>query len=132
MGNRKTLLRSAAGWCALAGAVALMASPVWAKPNGPINATVVERASGCWVRDANGAYHLDANCEYMILEHRDRDGHLQHFRYRDHGRLPDGAPRPDTAQRITTPHPFCIGGYDERITPGGEYTSECQFRDHAF
>lgn len=116
MSTRSILLRLAPIAFALAAAI-LGTAPASAKPPGPINATQTERGTGCGVRDAEGNYHFDPNCEYMFVEHRDRDGSVQHFSYRDHGRLPATAPHPTTAQRITSPHPYCIGGYDERITP---------------
>jgi hypothetical protein len=101
-----------------------------AKPNGPINAAQTSSGEGCLVRDASGAYHYDATCDWHVVYRRNRDGVLVMYSYQDHGQLPEGAPHPTSASRHTGPWPGCIADeINEVTTPSGEYRSDCRFRD---
>ena len=103
---------------------------VVAKPPQPINAAQTSSGTGCLVRDANGAYHYDATCEWHVVYRRNRSGALVMYSYQDHGQLPAGAPHPSSASRHTGPWPGCIADeINEVTTPSGEYRSDCRFRD---
>ena len=109
---------------------ALMATPsvVLAKAD---NAAAVENGKGCLVADANGAYTVDANCDYHVVTRNDH-GTLVLVSYHDHGSLPDGAPRPTSARRNDVSS--VVGGETctgtETTTPSGDYSSDCHFNAH--
>ena len=125
----KQLLRAAAAFC-FAFAVAGAPSGALAKPNGPINAAQTNSGTGCLVRDANGAYHYDATCEWHTVTRRDRNGQLVLYSYQDHGQLPANAPHPTSASRNEVPWPGCIGDVIHEVTaPSGEYRSDCRVHE---
>lgn len=126
---KKHLSRIAAAVCLTAAAIIAPSAAV-AKPNGPVNAAQTDSGTGCLVRDANGAYHFDATCEWHTVVRRDRGGSLVLYSYQDHGQLPSGAPHPSSASRNTGPWPGCIGDViNEVTTPSGEYRSDCRFHE---
>jgi hypothetical protein len=121
----RKFMNAAAAFCLIA-AGALAPSAAFAKAD---NAAVAESGKGCLVADANGAYSLDANCDYHVVTRNDRNGALVLVSYRDHGTLPEGAPRPTSAVRRAVTS--MVGGQtcegNEVTTPSGEYTSDCRF-----
>jgi hypothetical protein len=106
-------------------AVAIVPSAAFAKAD---NAAVTDRGKGCLVADANGAYTVDANCDYHIVT-RNQGGTLVLVSYHDQGTLPEGAPRPSSARRA--PVSATVGGEtcegQEVTTPSGRYSSDCHF-----
>lgn len=122
----KRLLSSVVGLCFLAASVA--ATPALAKPNGSVGAQTAS-GTGCLVRDANGAYHFDANCQWHTVARRDRDGNLVLYSYHDQGTLPANAPRPSSAIQHSGPWPGCPDGINEVTTPSGQYRSDCRFHN---
>jgi YD repeat-containing protein len=115
--------------CIFAAAAIGMVSAASAKPNNPINAATTDSGTGCLVRDGAGVYHYDATCEWHLVRRRDRDGNLVLFSYHDQGQLPDGAPRPSSADRHVGPWPGCLDGITEVTTPSGQYRSDCRFHN---
>lgn len=98
-----------------------------AKPDKPENAAQTDSGTGCLVRDGDGAYHFDADCEWHTTIKRDKDGNIQMFNYHDKGQLPDGAPRPSSASINNAPWPGCPDGIKEVTSPSGEYRSDCRY-----
>lgn len=109
---------------------AVAASPAaFAKPDRPENAAHTNSGKGCLVRDANGTYHYDPDCNWRSVVRYDRDEVLVLVNYQDKGNLPAGAPRPKSAIRNTEPWPGCLAPViDEWTKPSGEYSSYCHFR----
>lgn len=112
--------------CALIAAAIAPATAI-AKPDKPENAAQTASGTGCLVRDANGAYHYDASCEWHTTIKRDKDGNITMFNYHDKGQLPDGAPAPSSAQQNYAPWPGCPEGIKEVTAPSGEYRSDCRW-----
>lgn len=106
-----------------------MAGTATAKPDKPENAAQTASGTGCLVRDANGAYHYDADCEWHTVIKKDKNGAIQKFNYHDKGQLPDGAPRPTSTQINYAPWPGCPEGIKEVTSPSGEYRSDCRWGD---
>lgn len=100
-----------------------------AKPDKPANAATTESGTGCWVRDAEGNYHVDADCNWHTVVKRNKDGSLKSYSYQDQGTLPDDAPHPSSAVRNTEDWPGCPDGINEVTTPSGEYRSDCRFKN---
>ena len=98
-----------------------------AKPDKPENAAQTNDGKGCLVRDANGAYLFDANCEWHTVLKRDKNGAIQFFSYQDKGSLPAGAPAPKSADNHYAPWPGCPDGIKETTTPSGQYSSSCKY-----
>lgn len=119
-------LGSAIAACALI-AAAISPTTAIAKPDKPENAAQTASGTGCLVRDANGAYHYDASCEWHTTIKRDKDGNVTMFNYHDKGQLPDGAPAPSSAQINYAPWPGCPEGIKEVTSPSGEYRSDCRW-----
>ncbi len=105
---------------------ALGLAPALAKPDND-NAADTSSGSGCLVRDADGAYHYDATCEWHLVVKRNKDGSLKFFSYQDKGELPDGAPHPDKADKVSHPWPSCGADINEVTTPSGQYSSDCRY-----
>ena len=122
----RMVLNSVLAVCFLAATVA--ATPALAKPNGSVGADTAS-GTGCLVRDANGAYHFDANCRWHTVTRRDRDGNLVLYSYHDQGNLPPNAPHPSSATQNRGPWPGCIDGIHETTTPSGQYRSDCRFHN---
>lgn len=123
--NTRTGLKLAA--CVVLGLMMSAAGGALAKPDKPENAAQTNSGAGCLVRDANGAYHYDADCEWRTVIKRDKDGNITMFNYHDKGELPDGAPRPSSAAINYAPWPGCPDGIKEVTTPSGEYRSDCRW-----
>jgi hypothetical protein len=121
MKNRSLLVFASAAIAALA-----VSAPAASKPNNP-NAAETASGEGCLVRDATGAYHFDATCKYHMVVKRNKDGSLKFFSYQDKGQLPDGAPAPASADKVTHPWPGCGADITEMTTPSGQYSSECRY-----
>ena len=102
---------------------------VMAKPDKPENAAQTSSGSGCLVRDADGAYHYDADCKWHLVVKRDKDGNLKSFSYQDKGTLPEDAPHPDRAINVSSPWAGCGADINETTTPSGEYRSDCRFQN---
>ncbi|MEX0645841.1 MAG: hypothetical protein WD076_11050 [Parvularculaceae bacterium] len=129
MSISKKLSASSIGVCILAAAVIGASGLAYAKPDKPDNAAVTGSGTGCLVRDANGAYHYDAACKWHTVIKRDKDGNLIQFFYQDQGTLPESAPHPSSAIRVTHPWPGCPASeIDEVTTPSGEYRSDCRYK----
>lgn len=101
-----------------------LAGPAAAKPDKPITAATTESGTGCLVRDAEGAYHFDADCKWSLTMKTDADGNITLYNYRDAGTLPEGAPHPDKAMK-TSFEAGCSGS--ELATPAGKYSSDCKY-----
>ncbi len=101
-------------------------SPAFAKPDNE-NAAETSSGSGCLVRDANGAYHYDAECDWHLVVKRNKDGSLKFFSYQDKGQLPEDAPHPDKADKSSHPWPGCGADINEVTTPSGQYSSDCRY-----
>ncbi|MEE2692467.1 MAG: hypothetical protein VX640_13095 [Pseudomonadota bacterium] len=101
----------------------------FAKPDKPENAAQTSSGSGCLVRDAVGAYHYDADCQWHLVVKRDKDGNLVSFSYQDKGKLPEDAPHPDKAMKNSGPWPACGADINEVTTPSGQYSSDCRYKN---
>lgn len=107
-------------------AAAFTLAPASAKPENE-NAAETSSGSGCLVRDANGAYHYDADCEWHLVVKYNKDGSLKFFSYQDKGQLPEDAPHPAKADKVTHPWPSCGADINEVTTPSGQYSSDCKY-----
>ena len=115
---------------AAAAALLILPAASLAKPDKPENAAQASCGTGCLVRDADGAYHYDAECKWPAVVKRDKDGNLVSFSYQDQGTLPEDAPHPDKASKNSEPWPGCGGNeINEVTTPSGEYRSDCRFKN---
>jgi cytoskeletal protein RodZ len=101
----------------------LSTSPLSAKPASTPTRNTPTSGSGCFVTDANGASSFDASCSYHLTWQTDSNGDLLAAMYHDHGQLPPGAALPKST--IIRDISFDDVRCQERITPSGEYTSEC-------
>lgn len=111
--------------CAFGALAALAISgTALAKPDKPITAATTESGTGCLVRDADGAYHFDADCKWSLTMKTDENGNITLYNYRDAGTLPEDAPHPDKALK-TDFAAGCSG--TELVTPAGKYSSDCKF-----
>jgi len=102
---------------------------VMAKPDKPENAAQTDSGTGCLVRDADGNYHYDADCEWHTTIKRDKDGNITMFNYHDKGRLPEDAPHPSSASQNNVDWPGCPDGIKEVTSPSGEYRSDCRWQN---
>src|SRR5262245_14579445 len=80
MTTRPVFLRSTLAAC-VAMATVIGPSTATAKPNKPENAAQTADGKGCLVRDANGAYLYDAECEWHTVIKKDKNGAIQMFNY---------------------------------------------------
>jgi|LZQP01.1.fsa_nt_gb hypothetical protein len=96
-----------------------------AKPDKPVNAATAEKGTGCLVRDADGAYHYDAECKWTLVTRRNAVGEIVLYSYQDKGSLPEGAPHPDAALKTDYDAGGCTGS--ELATPAGKYSSDCKY-----
>jgi hypothetical protein len=126
MSKRITRLGWTIAACILA-AAAVTPTAVLAKPDKPENAAQTASGKGCLVRDGNGAYSYDANCDWHTVIKRDKNGAIQNFSYQDKGQLPAAAPRPKGAAINYAPWPGCPEGIKEVTTPSGQYSSDCKY-----
>ena len=85
--------------------------------------------SGCYVTDANGTTTLDASCPYHLQLQTDINGNLLSAMYQDHTQLPSGAALPGST--ISRDISFDDVRCTERITPSGQYSSECYFQSRS-
>ncbi len=123
MKHRTKALRSVAGLCVFTAGMMIVSEPALAKPDKPINAATPLKGTGCLVRDADGNYHLDTECEWHIVQKLDKDGNPKSFIYQDKGKLPEGAPHPSSASKNSGALSDC--DYTEVTTPSGQYSSKC-------
>lgn len=107
----------------LAAAAPLLPGAALANPDKPINAATPLKGTGCLVRDADGAYHFDAECEWHIVQKFDKDGNPKSYIYQDKGSLPEGAPHPSKASKNAGSLDGC--DYTEVTAPSGQYSSKC-------
>ena len=126
MATRFVFLRSTIAACVAMAAV-IGPNTAMAKPDKPENAAQTADGKGCLVRDANGAYLFDANCEWHTVIKKDKNGAIQMFNYHDKGQLPAAAPRPKSAAINYAPWPGCPEGIKEVTSPSGEYRSDCRW-----
>jgi hypothetical protein len=108
----------------LAASVVGIAGTAMAKPDKPITAATVESGTGCLVRDADGVYHVDAECKWTLVMKTDAEGNITLYNYQDKGALPEGAPVPSKALK-TDFESGCSGS--ELVTPAGKYSSDCKY-----
>lgn len=106
----------------LVGAVAA-AMPIAAKPSTTPTRNTPTSGSGCFVTDANGTTTFDASCSFHLTWQTDSAGNFLAAMYHDHGQLPAGAALPTST--IIRDISFDDVRCQERITPSGNYTSEC-------
>jgi hypothetical protein len=128
MTHRRTIVRALPAAC-LASA-AIFAAPAAATPDDthPTSASS-EWGSGCFVHDANGTATFDPSCEYHLQLQLDTDGNLISAMYHDHTQAPAGAALPSSTliRDISFDDVRCT----ERITPSGQYSSECYFQSRS-
>ncbi len=126
--NRKTMAFALTA-ASFAGSV-IFAAPVTATPQDthPTSASA-EWGSGCYVTDANGTTTFDASCPYHLQLQTNTNGDLVSAMYHDHSQLPAGAALPSSA--IIRDISFGDVRCTERITPSGQYSSECYFQSRS-
>jgi len=109
---------------------AMFAAPALATPtNAHPTAASSQWGSGCYVTDANGTTTLDASCPYHLQLQTDTDGNLLSAMYHDYTQLPSGAALPGST--ISRDISFDDVRCTERITPSGQYSSECYFQSRS-
>ena len=110
--------------------VALVSAPAYATPEDthPTAATA-EWGTGCYVHDANGTTTFDPSCEYHLQLQLDTEGNLISAMYQDHTQAPAGAALPNSA--IIRDISFDDVRCTERLTPSGQYKSDCYFQSRS-
>lgn len=66
---------------AIAGSLAGITGVASAKPDKPITAATTDKGTGCLVRDAEGAYHYDADCKWTLVMKTDAEGNITLYHY---------------------------------------------------
>ncbi len=122
-----TRITSALAVAGFAAAI-LVPSAALAKPDKPITAATTESGTGCLVRDADGAYHLDEACTWHLTSKTDADGNITLYHYQDKGTLPADAPHPSKADKVSF-EGGCSG--TENTKPSGKYSSDCKYNVNA-
>jgi hypothetical protein len=125
MTNRKTIALMLA-----AASAAMFAGPAVATPSDTHpTAASSEWGYGCYVTDAAGVTTYIASCPYHLQLQLDSNGNLISAMYQDHSKLPAGAALPSSA--TITDISFDDVRCTERITPSGQYMSECYFQSRS-
>lgn len=111
-------------------AAAVFAAPASATPTDtrPTAASSTS-GSGCYVNDANGATTYVPSCSYRLQTQFDTAGNLISAQYHDNTQAPAGAALPSSAiiRDISFDNVRCT----ERLTPSGQYTSNCYFQSRS-